>query len=108
MLERLTKKESAGYDLKALNGKWCNHYCQEQRIETCTECGIWEAIQKLAYYEDLAEQGKINYDQPKFILEEDKIIDTTFIPKSCRGCSNHPSNGGSGICNCTLGQFKIT
>ena len=24
------------------------------------------------------------------------------IPACCRGCSNHPRNGGSGICNCTL------
>ena len=25
------------------------------------------------------------------------------IPLSCRNCSNHPSNGGSGICFCILG-----
>ena len=30
------------------------------------------------------------------------------IPKSCRGCSQHPSNGGSGICFCILGQPMIT
>lgn len=24
------------------------------------------------------------------------------IPPCCQGCSNHPSNGGSGICHCTL------
>lgn len=27
---------------------------------------------------------------------------------SCKHCSNHPSNGGSGICHCTLGQPPIT
>ena len=32
----------------------------------------------------------------------------TNIPASCRKCSNHPSNGGSGICNCTLGQSPVT
>lgn len=32
----------------------------------------------------------------------------TFIPEACRGCSNHPINGGSGICHCTLGIPKIT
>lgn len=32
----------------------------------------------------------------------------TGIPASCRGCSNHPSNGGSGICHCTLGSPKVT
>lgn len=30
------------------------------------------------------------------------------IPEACRNCSIHPSNGGSGICNCTLGSPKIT
>lgn len=30
------------------------------------------------------------------------------IPSACKGCSNHPSNGGSGICNCTLGVPIIT
>ena len=48
------------------------------------------------------------YYQPRFVVEGDKIIDTTFIPESCRGCSNHPSNGGSGFCNCILGSSQIT
>lgn len=30
------------------------------------------------------------------------------IPKACRNCLNHPSNGGSGICNCILGNTPIT
>lgn len=30
------------------------------------------------------------------------------IPRSCRFCSNHPSNGGSGICNCILGGAQAT
>lgn len=24
-------------------------------------------------------------------------------PSYCKACPNHPSNGGSGICHCTLG-----
>ena len=36
------------------------------------------------------------------------ITDFSLVPESCLGCSNHPSNGGSGICNCILGQFRIT
>lgn len=31
----------------------------------------------------------------------------TFIPDSCKACSNHPSNGGSGFCNCTLGLNTV-
>ena len=29
------------------------------------------------------------------------------IPAACKTCSNHPSNGGSGICHCTLGLEPI-
>lgn len=58
-MDRLTEKQSAGYDLKALNGEWCSHYCHKQKVETCTECAIYEAIQRLAYYEDLEEKGRL-------------------------------------------------
>ena len=30
------------------------------------------------------------------------------IPEACRSCANHPSNGGTGICHCTLGSPSIT
>ena len=29
------------------------------------------------------------------------------IPSACASCPNHPSNGGSGICNCTLGLQTV-
>lgn len=29
------------------------------------------------------------------------------IPEACKNCSNHPSNGGSGLCHCTLGREPI-
>ena len=57
MMERLTEKQSSGFDLKAMDGEWCNRYCEKQRVETCNECGIYQAIQKLAEYEDLEEKG---------------------------------------------------
>lgn len=28
-----------------------------------------------------------------------------YIPDGCKKCPNHPINGGSGICHCTLGAF---
>ena len=31
-----------------------------------------------------------------------------FEQSACVNCSNNPKNGGSGICNCTLGLPKIT
>lgn len=30
------------------------------------------------------------------------------IPDCCRNCSNHPRNGGSGICNCVLPYMTKT
>ena len=30
------------------------------------------------------------------------------IPEACRSCANHPSNGGTGICHCTLGSPSVT
>lgn len=30
------------------------------------------------------------------------------IPEACRCCANHPSNGGTGICHCTLGSPSVT
>lgn len=36
------------------------------------------------------------------------IPPTAAIPKPCQGCPNHPSNGGSGVCHCTLGLGAIT
>lgn len=31
-----------------------------------------------------------------------------FMPDACKNCSNHPNNGGSGICHCILGLPKVT
>lgn len=37
-----------------------------------------------------------------------KSTSTTALPDACRSCPNHPSNGGSGNCNCILGLPQIT
>ena len=29
------------------------------------------------------------------------------IPVNCKNCSQHPSNGGSGICHCILGSQVV-
>lgn len=31
----------------------------------------------------------------------------TDIPSACQNCSNHPSNGGSGICHCIMGNQQV-
>lgn len=34
-------------------------------------------------------------------LNNDNEKGDNYIPECCKGCYNLPSNGGSGICNCT-------
>ena len=84
MMERLTEKQSSGYDLKAMNGEYCNRYCEQQRVETCNECVIYQAIQKLAEYENLEEKGlllrlpcnigdtiyEVSYENREFVIKE--------------------------------------
>ena len=36
------------------------------------------------------------------------LLINNFEQSACEGCSNNPKNGGSGICNCTLGQMQFT
>ena len=87
-MERLTEKQSSGYDLKAMNGEYCNRYCEQQRVETCNECVIYQAIQKLAEYEDLEEKGlllrlpcKVGdtvYILRKNIVNEEQVYDVQY------------------------------
>ena len=48
-----------------------------------------------------------HYIIPKRLRYSYSINEDSFIPESCKKCSNHPSNGGSGICHCILGIPKI-
>lgn len=46
-----------------------------------------------------------DFDRSKVKSAETNYND---IPAPCRKCHNHPSNGGSGVCFCTLCTPKIT
>ena len=35
-------------------------------------------------------------------------IGNDSIPGCCKSCPNHPSNGGSGICNCVLPYISLS
>lgn len=63
-----------------------------------------ETIEKLAD----AIVKKVNLNQPIYINEPKTKSWSTNIPPGCRHCSNHPSNGGSGICHCIIGIQTIT
>lgn len=59
----------------------------------------------------------IEMDENGNIFLNDQLVPTSIslnsngfvsTPDPCLTCPNHPSNGGSGICFCTLGSPKIT
>ena len=56
-----------------------------------------DAIQALVDCEDIKGYSYVAMEQA--LME---------IPNACESCSNHPSNGGSGICHCILGTPVIT
>ena len=113
-MERLTEKQSSGFDLKAMDGEWCNRYCEKQRVETCNECGIYQAIQKLAEYEDLEEKGlllrlpcnigdtiyEVSYENREFVIKEhivkEFIYRTYRFPRIEIYCENE---NGFLVCN---------
>lgn len=52
-------------------------------------------------YVQVKDWKDFKYKEPEFYTTCDNI------PEACKNCSNHPSNGGSGICHCILGQRPV-
>ena len=92
-------------------------------IYTCPKCGadleatFSQANGSSLYYKctkcnwtSLAEEDvvRIPYKQqtrrnpPSYVDYTDTINATPEVPMGCLYCSNHPINGGSGICHCTI------
>lgn len=79
-------------------------YVLESHLSTSEAAGI---LLELLDYELWVKKDSLE------ILEKEYVVDTSQtnlkkIPDACKNCSNHPSNGGSGICHCILGLSKIT
>ena len=47
------------------------------------------------------------YQEPVYIKGFQTIWDNNseYLQPACVNCSNNPKNGGSGICNCIMGQI---
>lgn len=74
----------------------------------------FRGYKELEWKEEAPENTYTLEDFEKSLEDVKKVAETyepsTFISISpyCVSCPNHPSNGGSGICNCTLGEAKVT
>lgn len=81
--------------------------------KSCPNCGwYWEGEQEKVVRVPFGgnantSTAKTLNDFPNTHNYEDLAV-STFEQSACANCSNNPKNGGSCICNCTLGQPKIT
>lgn len=76
--------------------------------EVCFKgCGTKSSITEKTYTVDELQQEISKLMQPPYVYKDDEGTIVT-LSSACKTCPNHPSNGGSGICNCTLGQADFT
>lgn len=81
-------------------------HAEERASLSCDECA--EQHRQLAEWLKELKQYREYFEPLKTPGGNLFGIDLNKVPESCRGCPQHPSNGGSGICFCTLGQPIIT
>ena len=77
--------------MKQYNCPDCTH--TEDTCENCTRYQMYHRT-NFEYNIQWPYQPTITFEKQTF----------TNIPPACQNCPNHPSNGGNGNCNCTLGQ----
>ena len=68
-----------------------------QRQKVCDNCGYT--------YTEQSSTIRVPFIEPTNPLYSDSLTVPASDP--CKFCSNHPSNGGSGICHCTIGAPVI-
>lgn len=83
---------------------------QNQDIENLQKT-VSELLSHLIDLQKQVNELQAQYDYDKYMKEHPTAVDTKSnmydgIPNCCRNCSNHPINGGSGICHCTLPYFE--
>ena len=83
------------YNMKLYNCPDCTH-----TEDTCENCTRYEM-----YYLTNFKEYNIQWPYQPTITFETQTF--TTIPPACRNCPNHPSNGGSGNCNCILGDWTV-
>lgn len=64
---------------------------------------------ELIKYQNLIDVIDWDGDLGKWTLSDYELEKLVFTANdACAGCRNNPLNGGSGICNCILGQTPIS
>lgn len=105
-MERLTqKKQPAGYDLVDMQGRTCDLDCRYPEVRDCSNCVLYDAIQKLAHYEELEEQGLLK----TVVRGEWKSECGLFFPiYRCSECNCASALGQTKFCpNCGADMRKL-
>lgn len=64
---------------------------------------------ELIDYAKLVDAIDWDNDIEKWTIGDTELQRLVFKPNAvCAKCRNNPANGGSGICNCILGQIPVT
>lgn len=68
--------------------------------KSCPSCGwSWEGNTEKVI--------RVSFGGNDYDLNKTNEISLNYKASPCETCSNNPKNGGSGICNCTLGLPEI-
>ena len=88
-----------------LNMKWLfDYYDKLEWWQSDMFDGEFEDL-LIKNYVEVEDKPEYAYYNMQFL--EQNVYSLSQVPPSCQGCSNHPSNGGCGICHCTLGLSEI-
>lgn len=77
----------------------------------CTRCHwSWESrpeeIKRVPFHPPTEDPVFIHHVDTSSIIDDS--LSSAFSADPCKNCGSNPANGGSGNCNCTLGQPQIT
>lgn len=66
------------------------------------------SVLQLVNFSNLVDAIDWDNDLKKWTIGDAELDNLVFSSKDvCEGCQNNPLNGGSGVCNCILGQQPI-
>ena len=65
-----------------------------------------EALDKIQEITEEVLEKTLSAPVPPYYTPSVTVEEKPSMPNCCKNCSNHPSNGGSGICHCTLLYFE--
>lgn len=103
LCETCFHREVCQYRHEGIEVSACKYACLNSVTTTTYPIGTGDPI---TY--PIGTGGPITYPVPTTTpIKDIRWVDQS-IPAACKSCSNHPSNGGSGICHCILGLKQVT